>query len=265
MALRISIAAREEGLDLTGTVFRAAGEAMTEAKMNGIRAAGARAVVDYAMSGVGGTGAGCLNPIGVNDQHLQTHHLAIIQVLRRVGEREVGALHFTSLLPNAPRVLLNFESDDYGVLEERRCGCPLDALGLTTHVRDVRSFKKLTAEGITLVGSEMEHVLESVLPQRFGGSPLDYQLAEEEDDRGFTRIWINVSPRVELYDEAALVDAVLRGLEQASISADLAVRLWNQAGAIRVRRVEPTLGGSAKLHPLHFSRGGSRPAEQRTP
>jgi hypothetical protein len=261
MALRISLAAREQGIDLAGVVFRAAGEAMTPAKMAGIRAAGARAVVDYAMSGMGGVGVGCLRPIGVNDQHLQTHHLAIIQAPRRVADREVGALLFTTLLPNAPRVFLNLESDDYGVLEERRCGCPLDDLGLHTHVRDVRSFKKLTAEGITLVGSEMEHVLESVLPARFGGSPLDYQLAEEEDERGFTRVCINVSPRVRLDDEQALIDAVLEGLEQASISADLAMRLWNQAGAIRVRRVEPTLGGSAKLHPLHFSTAPARSAE----
>jgi len=259
----VCLAARAEGIDLSGVVFRAAGEAMTPAKMDGILASGARAVTNYAMSGVGGTGAGCLRPIGVNDQHLQTHHLAIIQAARRVADREVEALLFTTLLPTAPRVLLNLETDDYGVLEERSCGCPLDELGLTLHVRDVRSFKKLTAEGITLVGTEMEHVLETVLPARFGGSPLDYQLAEEEDEQGFTRIFVNVSPSVRLADESAVVAAVLEALQQASISADLAGRLWNQAGAIRVRRVEPALGATGKLHPLHFSRAGAKPPAER--
>ena len=254
MALRICLAARDAGIGLAGTVFRAAGEPMTEAKMAGIEAAGARAVVDFPMSGLAGVGAGCTRPSGVNDQHLRTDHLAVVQWPRQVAGREVDALLLTTLLPNVPRVLLNVESDDYGVLEERACGCPLYELGLGTHVRDVRSFKKLTAEGVSLVGSEMERVLESDLPARFGGSALDYQLAEEEDERGFTRVWIHVSPELGAIDEAAVVATVLGSLERASISADLAVRLWNQADAIGVRRVAPMLGGRGKLLPLHFAR-----------
>jgi len=252
MALRISVAARAAGLDLTGVVFRAAGEPMTEAKMAALHAVGAAAVVDYVMSGLAGLGAGCLRPRGVNDQHLRTDHLAVVQAPRRVGEVEVDALLITTLLSSAPRVHLNVESDDYGVLEERDCGCPLHALGLTTHVRDVRSFKKLTAEGVTLVGSEMEEILERVLPQRFGGSPLDYQLVEEEDASGLTRVWIHIAPAVGAVDEAAVVATVLAGLTRASVSADLAGRLWNQAGAIGVRRVAPVLGGRGKLLPLRF-------------
>jgi hypothetical protein len=116
----------------------------------------------------------------------------------------------------------------------------------------VRSFKKLTAEGVTLVGSDMERVIESVLPGRFGGSALDYQLAEEEDAQGYTRIVIRASPRLQIADEGAVVSAVLEGLRAASISADLAGRLWNQAGAIVVRREEPRLGGGGKLMPLHL-------------
>jgi hypothetical protein len=261
LALRISLAAREARIDLAGTVFRAAGEPMTAAKMAGLRAVGARAVVDFPMSGLAGVGAGCTRPLGVNDQHLRRDHLAAVQATRRVGDTEVDALLLTTLLPGAPRVLLNVETDDYGVLEERDCGCPLHALGLTTHVRDVRSFKKLTAEGVTLVGSDMEEILERVLPQRFGGSPLDYQLAEEEDADGLTRVWIHVSPAVGEVDEAAVVATVLDGLARASLSADLAARLWNQAGAIGVRRVAPVLGGRGKLLPLHFARRHAAPAE----
>ena len=87
------------------------------------------------------------------------------------------------------KILLNVQSDDYGVVEERRCGCHSKPR-LPTHVRGVRSYKKLIGEGVTLVGSDMERVIERVLPARFGGSALDYQLAEEEDARGFTRILI---------------------------------------------------------------------------
>ena len=252
MALRIVEAARSEGIDVGGVVFRTNGEAMTPAKRDSIEASGARVVIDYQISGMAGVGYGCLAPADANDQHLLTHHLAVIQAPRAVGRTTVDALLYTSLLPNAPRISLNVESDDYGVLEERRCGCPLEALGLLTHVRGVRSFKKLTAEGVTLVGSDMERVIESVLPARFGGSALDYQLAEEEDGRGFTRIVIRVSPRVEVEDEAALIRAVLEGLATTSISADLAGRLWNQANAIVVRREEPRVGGGGKLMPLHL-------------
>ena len=255
MALRIAVHAKDAGIDLTGVTFRGAGEPMTEGKMRGIRAAGADAIVDYAMSGNGGTGSGCTKPIGVNEQHLHTYHLAIIQSEREVSGNLVEPLLFTTLNPNHPRVSLNMESDDYGTIFERDCGCPLHDLGFRTHIRDVRSFKKLTTEGVTLVGSEMEHVLESVLPERFGGSALDYQLVEEEDEQGFTRISIHVSPGIDLADENELIQTVLSGLEKGSISADLAGRLWNQAGAMQVRRVQPILGGRGKLMPLRRADG----------
>jgi len=254
MALRISIAAREAGIDLTGATFFGGGEPLTEAKMAGIAATGARAYANYHMSEAGMLGAACMRGHGPNDQHIMKGEHAVIQASREIGDRAIDALLVTNLMRTAPRVLLNVEIDDYGVMEERRCGCPLDELGLHTHIRDVRSFKKLTAEGMTLVGSEMEQVLENDLPARFGGSALDYQLVEEEDEQGFTRISINVSPSVELSDEQAVIEAVLEGLEKASISADLAIRLWNQTGAIRVCRREPMHGRSGKLLPLHSNR-----------
>lgn len=250
MSLRICLAASTTGIDLTGTTFVAGGEPLTEAKVAGIEAVGARAFGNYHMSEVGMIGAACMQPIGINDHHIMKDHLAVIQASRRVGQTQVDALHVTGLLRTSPRVLLNVEIDDYGLMEERRCGCPLDKLGLHAHLRNVRSFKKLTAEGVTLVGSEMEHVLECELPARFGGTALDYQLAEEEDELGFTRISIIVSPSVPIEDEQAVIDAVLRGLEKASISADLAVRLWNEAGSIRVRRAEPIVGSRGKVLPL---------------
>ncbi|MDX1382582.1 MAG: hypothetical protein R3190_03005, partial [Thermoanaerobaculia bacterium] len=259
MAVRVCIAAREAGIDLTGVLFRCGAEPMTEAKAATIRAAGATSIVSYSMSECGQVGSACLRPSGVNDQHLRRDHLGVIQWPRQVGDREVQALLLTSLMTTAPRVLLNVEIDDYGIVEERRCGCPLDDLGLHTHVRDVRSFKKLTAEGVTLVGSDMEHVIEEILPSRFGGSAFDYQLIEDEDDDGRTRIVIRVSPAVGEIDEEALLGAVLAGLERASVSSDLAVRLWNQTGAIRVERAEPHHGGRGKLLPLHSTRRQSAP------
>jgi hypothetical protein len=250
MCLRVALAARERGIDLAGVTFLGGGEPLTPAKARAIAATGARVFANYNMSEVGAIGVFCTRPIAVNEQHVMTDQLALVQAPRQVGDVEVDAILVTSLLATAPKVLLNVETDDFGVVERRRCGCPLDALGLHTHVRDVRSFKKLTAEGMTLVGSEMEQVLEQVLPERFGGSALDYQLAEEEDEQGFTRLALRVSPAVGAVDEREVLAAVLAALERASISADLAMRLWNHTGAIRVVRAAPILGARGKQQPL---------------
>ena len=79
-------------------------------------------------------------------------------------------------------------------------------------MRRIRSFRKLTGGGETLVGSKMAYILEEVLPNRFGGSPLAYQLLEEEDEDGFTRFSLVVNPRVHITNETEVVEAVLEAL-----------------------------------------------------
>ncbi len=260
MALRIALAARAEGIDLAGVVFWTAGEPLTPAKAKGIAAAGARTLSSYHMKEAGMIGAACMNPIGPNDQHVMTPHVALVQGRREIVGQEVEPLLVTGLLASSPRVLMNVETDDFGVLEERRCGCPLDAFGLHLHVRDVRSYKKLTAEGVTLIGSDLEQVLESELPERFGGSALDYQLVEEEDGEGFTRICLRISPSIPIADESAVVEALREGLRRASISADLAFRLWSHTGAIRVDRVAPPMSARGKLFAIQSARRESASA-----
>jgi len=189
------------------------------------------------------------------------HHLAMITRLRSVPgfDHEVDALCYTTLLPSARKLMLNVETDDYGVVDTRQCGCPWEEFGFTTHIRGIRSFQKLTGEGVTLVGNEMVHILEDVLPTRFGGTPLDYQLHEEEDERGFTRLTIVVAPKVGTVDEEAIIEAVLASLGEASHAGDISRAIWAQAGSLRVRREEPTWTTRGKLMPLHLERR-TRPA-----
>ncbi|MGH2404320.1 MAG: hypothetical protein ACRDGN_07625, partial [bacterium] len=196
LCTRIALAAQREGLDLTGVTFVGGGEPPTPAKVRPITASGARWVPSYNFAEVGYVGFGCGNPVDENDVHFVRDSLALIQFPRQVPGWDimVDAFNFTTLLPTAGKVLLNVESDDYGVIERRSCGCLLEQEGLTEHIREVRSFRKLTGEGMTLIGSDMVRVLEEVLPARFGGSPLDYQLVEEEDDEGFTRLALAISP-----------------------------------------------------------------------
>jgi hypothetical protein len=146
------------------------------------------------------------------------------------------------------------ELDDFGIVESRSCGCPFESYGFTEHIREIRSFAKLTGEGVTLVGSEMIRILEEVMPERFGGSPLDYQLMEEEDERGFTRLNIVVSPRIGRIDERKVVETVLDAIKQGSVAGHLAGAIWHQAGTLRVKRMEPIWTARGKLTPLQVQR-----------
>ena len=264
-SVRVSAAARAAGLDLQGVSFVLGGEPVTPAKAKEIRAAGARIVPAYHFVEAGAVGMGCARPADDSDVHLLSDVVAVVQRPRHLPEADVtvGALSFTSLLPTAPKILINTESDDFAVLEERACGCPLGALGYRLHARQIFSFRKLTGEGVTLVGSEMVRILEEVLPARCGGSAIDYQLLEEEQPDGLTRLVILVSPRVELADEARVIETVLGGLRGRPGGAAVAGAIWRQAGTLTVRRAEPRLTPRGKLLPLHVSRrhGGAPGAE----
>jgi hypothetical protein len=112
------------------------------------------------------------------------------------------------------------------------------------------------------VGSEMVHILEEVLPARFGGSPLNYQLLEEEDEQGFTRLSLLVSPSLGAIDEEAIIDAVMEGLERSGVTADLARVVWKQAKILRVKRMDPVWTQRGKLMPLHLARSPKLPIEK---
>jgi hypothetical protein len=255
MLMRVSLAAQENGLDLTGATFMGGGEPPTPAKVREITRGGVRYVPLYFFTETGIVGWGCVKPADINDLHFFKDGLALIQYPRQVpgSDITVDAFNFTTLLPTASKVMLNVENDDYGILETRSCGCPLESYGYTEHVRQIRSFGKLTGEGVTLVGSEMIRILDEVLPACFGGSPLDYQLLEEEDDKGFTRLNLIVSPKVEIKNEREVIKVVLEALGRSSVAADLARGMWTQAETLKVKRREPIWTEQGKLMPLHLS------------
>jgi hypothetical protein len=256
--LRIAISARENNIDLTGTILRGGGEPPTNSKVAQIAASGATFYSSYAFSEVGTVGSSCLHATGPNDQHVMQDHVAVIQATRKVPgfNIDVPAFCFTSLLPTAAKMLLNVESDDYGVIDNRSCGCAWEKLGFPVHIRDIRSFRKLTGEGMTLVGSDIERVLDEFLPTRYGGSSLDYQFAEEEDERGFTRIVLRVSPDIEVTDESQMIEYVLDKLRDLGGAAAVAESAWRQAGTLAIRRETPAMTARGKLLPLDLKRAG---------
>jgi hypothetical protein len=223
-------------------------------KIQLITQAGASVVPAYHLTEAGNVGQGCTRPVDGNDIHLFKDSFALIQHSRPVpgSELNVDAFLLTSLLPSAPKLLLNVESDDYGVLETRDCSCPFQEYGFTEHLREIRSFRKLTGEGVTLLGSDLIRLIEEVLPLRFGGSPLDYQFLEEEDENGFTRLTLIISPRVNLLNEKNVLDILLEALEQEGGASNMARAVWNQAGTLRIKRMEPIWTHRGKLMPLHL-------------
>jgi len=249
---RIAIAAREHGCDMAGTLFRSGGEALTPARADTIAATGAKAFADYSFSEVGRVGVSCADPAAVGDVHLLLDKIAMVQrerVVPTTGET-VGALFFTSLLPSAPKLMINVENDDYATVEDRECACPIGALGFSRHLHGIRSYEKLTSEGVTLRGTDVLTLLERTLPGRFGGSPTDYQLVEDVAET-VPVLSVVVSPRLGSIDEQEVVSAVLSALERGGPRAAAVAKVWANAGTLRVVRREPYATSAAKILPIH--------------
>lgn len=253
-AVRACVAAAEHGVSLERVCFITIGEPFTEAKRRLAEAVGARTLVRYAFTEGGIVGYGCATPREPDDLHLLANSLALVARSRTVGDSDVSvdAFLMTSLLADAPKVLLNVESGDYGRLEQRACACALGAAGLTTHLASVRSFEKLSSEGMTFVRADLLRVLEEVLPRRFGGTSVDYQVVEEEKRDGILQVSLIVSPTVGRIDDDAAREALLSELERDG--GRERVRIWRRADTVRVKRQEPIATRAGKILPFHLIR-----------
>jgi len=254
-AVRAARDATEQKLSLEGAAFITIGEPLTEAKRAIIEASGARVIVRYAMTEAGIIGYGCGTGAGSDDVHLLRTNLAAIQRPTRVGgDVEVEGFLFTSLLTSAPKILLNVSSGDYGTLEDRGCGCLLGELGYRTHIGQIRSFEKLTGEGVTFAKSSLLRVLEEVLPGRFGGQPTDYQLVEREGAGGLTRLTLMVHPGIGAVDERELKDVFLHNVGWGDGAMKAMQSVWQQADILEVRRAVPISTKMGKVQPFHLER-----------
>ena len=253
-AVRIARAAVEHGYDLRPVIFLVMGEPCSDVKRAAIEASGAEVIVRYAATEVGTIAYSCKCGDGPDDLHLLSDIVSVIGRRRPTGERgpEVNSLVFTSLLRTAPKILLNLELGDYGVLQERSCGCELGAAGLTTHISHINSFEKLTSEGVNFVASHLGDILEDVLPSRFGGCSLDYQLMEEEKVSGLTKLVLLASPGVGSIDEGKLREVFFDALKADSHHWKIMARIWEDGDYLEIRREPPAMTPTGKI--LHFFR-----------
>jgi hypothetical protein len=156
-------------------------------------------------------------------------------------------------LPTAPKVLLNVESGDCARIERAECGCTLGTTGLTTHLDSIRSFEKLSGEGMTFIQLDLLGVLEDVLPARFGGVGTDYQVVEEEDRDGILRLSLLVSPRVGAVDPDAVRAVFLDALASQPGASRAGVQVWRRAETVRVVRQVPLSTPAGKILPFHVA------------
>ena len=254
-AVAIATAALEAGVDLRGARFAAGSEAMTEARQAAIRRAGVSVVVGYGTTETSRIGYGCLHEAAVNDVHVLGDLNAVIQPgPARAGDADPPlpprALLLTPVSLTAPLVALNLSLGDQGWLDEHDCGCPYRGIGWTTRLRAIESFEKLKAAGMTFLDTDVIRILEADLPARFGGGPTDYQLVEEEQIDGRTRVLLVVHPRVGDAEPAAIAAWFLDRLGQGSGAERIMAMTWKRSDTLAAVRGMPRATAAGKILPV---------------
>ena len=251
-ATRLAGLAAQKQENLERIAFVVGGEPLTPGKHAEITRTGGRVGVRYNITEIGAIGGACGRPDDVDDVHFIADSFALIPDQRIQADGGTAeAFMITTLLATSPMILLNLDTDDFGQISVRRCGCLWDELGFHTHISGIRSFSKLTGEGVTVLGTECVRILEEVLPREFGGRSIDYQLLEVEDAGHLTRLHLVVSPSVGALDEQRLLARFVLELRSPSTRGRPAPPMWRQAETIKVVRHEPVTTASGKLLPFH--------------
>jgi hypothetical protein len=261
-AARLGLAASAVGASLEELTCYVSGEPLTDLRRRQIEASGARVIVGYAANEMSGLALSCATPTSSDDVHLMSNRFAVVERPRAVTEGGpiVDALMFTLLTPAATKIALNAELGDTARVEERDCGCLLGQLGMRIHLSDIRSFEKLTGEGVTFARSNLEQILEEVLPARFGGTGHDYQLAEEEAPDGVTRLILRVSPNVGVVDDERLRTVLTEEIGRGGRQDHYHIRMWERVGTLDIRRERPLPTRGGKVLPFQLFR---RPGDGR--
>ncbi len=254
-AARVSTAAVNDGIELEGACFITIGEPYTSAKRQAIEKSGARGVDHFGMTEAGLIGFSCPNATAPDDVHFFRDTYGLIQRPRAVSVdgAEIDAFLITTLLRSAPKIMLNTDTGDYGQVDRRACGCDLESIGLCDHISDIRSFEKLTSEGMTFVKSNLTRILEEALPARFGGASSDYQVVEQEGADGYQELTLLIAPEVGPLDEQQAAKAFLDELQSEGGYQRMGASIWRQLETVKVRRRNPVATKAGKILPYHLT------------
>lgn len=249
--IRVAQAAREDGIDLAGLTMFLGGEALTASRYQYLREAGIQAYARYVATETGLIGAACSKCARPDTMHLYMDRLALIQQERMVknSQAAVHSFLFTTISPHTGKLLLNTELGDFGEVQTVACPCLFGQLGMNVLVSNVRSFDKLTGEGMSLLSNTLEEIL-SELVLRAGGGPDDFQFWEEADQKGLARLIIAISPGVPNVRESEFRTEILRKLQWKDHASGIASEFWRQAGTLQIVRAEPVISKGFKLIPI---------------
>jgi hypothetical protein len=260
-AVRVCMAAQENNLNIAGTRFLVTGEPLTAQKKKEIEAAGAIAIPVYGISEAGVIAAGGGGTYPESDHcYIYKDTTAILSHKHHVEHSDitVDSFLFTTILYESPKLLLNVGMGDYGTIYTKPDKSAFGSIGFDTHIANIRSYEKLTGEGVTFVDTDFINIIEKKLPERFGGQSTDYQLVEEEDQKGLNRLKLLVSPRLTSIDEKAVSEAFIKLLKNSEDSpeswAQSGTEMWNQARTVRVVREYPLPTRSGKILPFHIEK-----------
>jgi hypothetical protein len=253
VAASLSIWAQERGWSLGGVSFLLGAEPVTAARVKTIEASGGRSFATYGTSEAGWIGAQFPDAEFPDEVHVFRDAYAVVPQ-RTEDEADATPLLLTGLRRASPKVLLNAEIGDSAFIVEGRGGPVQDELGYNLRLHTIRSFRKVTVFGATFAVADLYRILEESLPARFGGTLRDYQILEDEDERGVSRLRLLVSPEIGAISNTELRDFFLRELGRQRAFYGFMARVLEDADALRVERRQPTVTARDKLLPVHTHR-----------
>jgi hypothetical protein len=254
-AVRLCLAAHEQGIDLTGSRILISGEPITAARTATIERTGAKLLPRYGSMETGPMGYCCMNRQGPDDLHMVEDLHALIQAGSHGPALGLPAeaLFISSLQPSAPFVMLNVSMGDQAELLPGGCGCPVEEYW-PHRIRKIRSFEKLTCAGMTFLDTDVVKLLEEVLPGLYGGAPTDYQLLDNEDERGEPQLHLLIHPELGPLDESQVRETFFQALRGGSESAKVMGMTLQGAGVLKIRRQVPLSSGGGKILHLHVAK-----------
>src|SRR5204862_263263 len=110
---------------------------------------------------------------------------------------------------------------------------------LATEQRMSLEGTKFLCSGEPLTEAKRE-IIERALPAEFGGGPGDFQLIEEEDGEGQTRLTLRIDPKLGAVNEVRLLASLRAELGRGAWGYEFQARVWDGAGTLRVRREAPS-------------------------
>jgi hypothetical protein len=248
-AVRLSLAAQDQKVDLAGLVFLLGAEPLTPARRQTIEAARARPVPLYGSTEAVWTGGQCPWPQAPDEVHvLRDLHAVITDPASEAGDgTQPARLLFTTLVAGRSKFILNTDIGDTGVIGWRRCGCLYDRLGCHQTIHTIRSADKLTEFGVTIWVADVHEVLENVLARRFRAAATDFQLVETRTESGLPQYFLLVHPRLAGLEAEAVRKAFLDELGRRKRHYAFMTAIWQQERLIEVLRRPPLPAPSGKL------------------